>query len=415
MLFNENTLSVLHKEEWGRLLAALIADLGDIELAEDSLQDAFAGAFTHWEQNGLPANPSGWIYRAARNRAVDKIRRQAVFGDKRNVLEAQARALEAQFQETTEQEAEDKRLLLLFTCCHPALAERDQIALTLQTLGGLTTKEIARAFLTAEPTMAQRLLRTKKKIKKTKIPYVEPSSKELPQRLRAVQSVIYLIFSEGYAARTGSSPVRLALVQEAIKLCETLAHLCPRDPEVAGLWALMLLHDSRRPARFKNQRPVPLDQQDRTLWDQKKIALGTNLLDSAMLLGQPGPYQVQAAISALHGQASTSAETDWKQIVLLYDRLHIMTGSIVVRLNAAVARSFAEGPSAALTILDEIAATGQLSNYQPYFAARADILRRCGEKEEARAFYHQALALTENQGDRLFLNDRLVELERFSK
>ncbi len=415
MLPNEETRSVFHKKEWGRLLAALIADLGDIELAEDSLQDAFAGALTHWQENGLPENPPGWIYRSARNRAVDKLRRQALFGDKRAVLEAQAQALEEQFRQTTEQEAEDKRLLLLFTCCHPALAERDQIALTLQALGGLTTQEIARAFLTAEPTMAQRLVRTKKKIKKTKIPYVEPDSAELPRRLRAVQSVIYLIFSEGYAARTGSSPMRLALVQEAITLCETLAHLCPRDPEVAGLWALMLLHDSRRLARFKSRRPVPLDQQDRALWDQEKIALGTSLLDSAMLLGQPGPYQIQAAISALHGQASSSEETDWRQIVLLYDRLYNMTGSIVVRLNAAVARSFANSPSTALTILDEIASTGQLSNYQPYFAARADILRRCGKKEDARAFYHQALALTENQGDRLFLNDRLVELKHSPK
>ncbi|MFT7620076.1 MAG: RNA polymerase sigma-70 factor (ECF subfamily) [Planctomycetota bacterium] len=404
------TIASLHLEQWGRLLAALIGDVHDIELAEDSLQDSFAKALAHWQDHGIPKAPASWLFRTARNCAVDRIRRQETYGRKLSALEAQARALEIRNPEDDEEVIEDRRLMLMFTCCHPALTEATQVALTLQTLGGLTTKEIALAFLTSESTMAQRLVRAKKKIKAAHIPFAIPSPDLLPERITAILSIIYLIFNEGYAARTGQAPVRANLVNEALQLGRVLARLLPRDTEVAGLLALMMLHDARRAARYHGNRPVPLDSQDRSLWDQGKITLGVKILEGAMHLGRIGPYQIQAAISAVHAEAQTAVETDWKQIALLYDRLLAKTGSAVVQLNRAVALSFADGPERGLSEILRLAGQSDLQSYQPFHAAHADILRRAGKVNEAKEAYRQALTLTENQADRLFLNDRLVEL-----
>lgn len=404
-------LATLHREEWGRLLAALIGDMRDIELAEDALQDAFAKALEHWQTAGIPKSPASWLFRTARNSAIDKIRRKETFGRKISELEAKAQALQFRNPEEDDDVIEDRRLMLMFTCCHPALTTPTQVALTLQTLGGLQTKEIAQAFLTSESTMAQRLVRAKKKIKAANIPFAVPSADSMPERLTAILSTIYLIFNEGYAARTGQTPIRAGLVDEALRLGHVLARLLPRDPEVAGLLALMLLHDARRGARYDGNRPVPLDRQDRSLWDQQKIQSGTKILESAMRLGQIGPYQIQAAISAVHAEALTAEATDWAQIVLLYDRLFQETHSIVVQLNRCVALSFAKGPEVGLAEIRALGDCEELQSYQPYHAAHADILRRAGLKEEAKIVYHRALGLTENQADRMFLNDRLVEMD----
>lgn len=399
------------REEWGRVLASLVGQLRDFALAEDVLQDAVVAALGHWPGDGVPAEPRAWLLLTARRKAIDRLRRDANFQAKSAEL-AVLRELDRQAgQDDVDETIADQRLRLIFTCCHPALAEAARVALTLRTLGGLATEEIARAFLVPEPTMAQRLTRAKRKIKAAGIPYQVPEPALWAERLGSVLAVIYLIFNEGYAATAGESPTRGALCREAIRLGRILVQLVPAEPEAAGLLALMLLHDSRRLARSDAQGDlITLEQQDRALWDRDLIAAGDRLLKGALARGSPGPYQIQAAISALHAQAPSIAATDWREITLLYGELHALQPSPVVRLNGAVALSFAEGAEAALPVLAELAVEGALVRYQPFHAAQADTLRRAGRKAAAAKAYRQALALTRNAAERRFLEGRLGDL-----
>ena len=396
------------REEWGRVLASLVGQLGDFALAEDVLQDAVVAALAHWPSDGVPARPAAWLLQTARRKAIDRLRRDANFRAKRAEL-AVLHELDRQAgQDDVDETIADERLRLIFTCCHPALAEAARVALTLRTLGGLATEEIARAFLVPEATMAQRLTRAKRKIKAAGIPYAVPEPELWAERLGSVLSVIYLIFNEGYAATTGEAPTRGELCREAIRLGRILAQLVPAEPEAAGLLALMMLHDSRRVARSDAQgNLITLEQQDRALWDQDLIAAGAGLLEGALARGRPGPYQIQAAISALHAQAASYAATDWHEITLLYGALYARQPSPVVRLNAAVALSFAEGAEAALPTLAELERQDDLARYQPFHAARADILRRAGRKPAAAKAYRKAIALTHNAAERRFLEGRL--------
>lgn len=389
------TLEEIHRAEWGRLLAALIRSFGDFDLAEDALQDAFASAVTAWEREA-PKNPAAWLYTAARHNALDQIRRRARFADKQMlIVESNAPAEES--------EIPDERLRLIFTCCHPALAADAQVALTLRTLCGLTTEEIARAFLVPVPTMAQRLVRAKGKIRETRIPYRVPDLEELPARLDEVMAVIYLVFNEGY-----STPTRRDLSAEAIYLGRMLRELLPSgSTEVDALLALMLFHDSRRSARFNEAGDVILlADQDRKKWDCAQINEGRALVESAFRRGAAGPYAIEAAIAALH----TEAETDWPQIAALYERLYALHASPVVALNRAVAVAMADGPAAALPLVDAL--DPQLRDYHLYHATRADLLRRTGRSAEALASYERALDLATSEADRKFLTRRINELRR---
>lgn len=409
------------RNESGRVLATLISHLNDFQLAEDAFQEALIVALERWPKDGIPRNPGAWITTTARHKAIDRIRRDNTFEQKQKILQALAEQDRAFAHEDVMDGIPDERLKLIFTCCHPALAQEAQVALTLRTLGGLDTAEIANAFLVPVPTMAQRLVRAKRKIKKAGIPYRVPPKHLLPERLDTILSVIYLIFNEGYSASTGDALVRQDLCQEAIRLAQTLNKLLledadlEEDAEALGLLALMLLHDSRRDARADESGAlILLEDQDRSLWNQEQIAEGTAVLEKALHMHQPGPYQIQAAISALHGEAKTAAETDWLQIALLYQALYEFNPSPIVQLNHAVAVAMAEGPMRGLALLDGLQDTVVLQNYHLYHAARADLLRRAGWFDDAAEAYAVALELTQNNVEQEYLRKRLAEMEENS-
>jgi RNA polymerase sigma-70 factor, ECF subfamily len=401
----------LYRSESRRVLATLIRVLGDFDLAEEALQDAFTAAMGQWPRDGVPANPRAWLVSTGRFKAIDRLRRRARFDA---ALAELAARLDDQAPDPAEQDdqlLEDDRLRLIFTCCHPALAPDAQVAMTLREVCGLTTEEVAKAFLTSPPTVAQRIVRAKAKIRAARIPYEVPAPAQLPDRLEVVLEVVYLIFTQGYAPASGDSVVRADLADEAIRLARLLAELLP-EPEVLGLLALLLLQDSRRAARASaDGELILLADQDRSRWDRARIAEGTALLRRATSAGEIGPYGLQAAIAAAHAEAATAEATDWHRIVGLYDLLAHADPSPVVELNRAVAVAMRDGPAAGLTLIDTLLAGGQLDTYHLAHAARADLLRRLGRPADARAAYRRALELARQQPERRFLERRLRELE----
>ncbi len=390
-------IDAVFRQEYGRAVSVLIRMFGDMDLAEDGVQDAFTIATVRWREDGLPPSPAGWIITTARRRILDRLRREATRADR----QAQASAL-LMGTETIEGEwaVPDDRLRLIFTCCHPALAQAAQVALTLRLLGGLSTPEIARAFVVPESTMAQRIVRAKAKIRDAGIPYRIPEGAELPDRLRAVLAVIYLVFNEGYTATSGDLLGRDDLCAEAIRLARTLRALMPDEPEAIGLMALLLLIAARRPARTGSGGAlIPLREQDRALWDQDLMAEGRELVRFCLRRNTPGPYQIQAAINAVHSDARRTADTDWRQILALYDQLLVFDGSPVVELNRAVALAEVKGPAAGLAALDVL----PLQSYYLFHAVRADLLRRVGRRADALAAYESAMARTDNEAERSYL------------
>jgi RNA polymerase sigma-70 factor (ECF subfamily) len=411
----DDAVAVAYREEWGRIVATLIRVTGDWDLAEECAQDAFARAVERWPRDGVPRNPGAWLTTTARNVAIDRLRR-AQSGRRKleelaGIEERDMNAAPDDHRAEHESGIVDDRLRLVFTCCHPALALDAQVALTLREMVGLTTAEVARAFLVAEPTIAQRLVRAKRKIRNAGIPYRVPPRAVLPERVAAVLAVVYLLFNEGYSASDGDDLVRGALCDEAIRLCRTIAELMPDEPEVLGLLALMLLHDSRRAARVDAHGDIVLlEDQDRTQWDHDAIDAGLAALDRALALRDPGPYQVQAAIVACHARAPVPEATDWPQIAGLYGELARMTPSPVVELNRAVAIAMADSPGAGLARLEPLAASGVLTGYYLLPAARADLLRRAGRFGDAAVAYDEALGLVRTAPERRFLERRQAEV-----
>ena len=408
------TLEQVFREEYGRIIATLIRTSGSFDLAEEALQEAFASAASTWERDGTPRKPGAWLTTVAQRKLLDALRRDKTRTDKQSEVEYEANRLQPFIEPAPLEEPvdyPDDRLRLIFTCCHPSLTREAQVALTLRTLGGLTTTEIAHAFLLPETTLAQRLVRAKQKIRLARIPYEVPSREIIGDRLNAVQAVVYLIFNEGYAATAGQSLLRNDLCAEAIRLGRVLCELMPNEPENIGLLALMLLQDSRRFARVNNQGElVTLEEQDRSLWDQAEIDEGLRLVEQALALRRVGNYQLQAAIASVHAEATTAEETDWRQIVALYAELMRITSSPVVALNHAAAVAMSEGPERGLSLMEAAGADGALKNYYLFHASRADLLRRLGRFDEASAAYRTALSLTTNRVEQNYINKRLQEI-----
>jgi len=394
-------IALIFRREYGRAVAVLTRSFGDISLAEEAVQDAFTVAIVHWQKHGVPPSPAGWIITTARNKALDKLRREA------SRDERQEAALSLMEKDTEEHDVRDEQLRLIFTCCHPAIAQDGQVALTLRLMGGLSTAEIARAFFVPEATMAQRITRVKTKIRDAGIPYRIPEAEELPSRLSTVLAVVYLIFNEGYSASAGDALMRTELCDEAIRLGRLLVELLPQQSEVLGLLSLMLLINARRDARTDDEgHLVNLSEQDRSLWNRDEIAEGQALLRICLQRNQPGVYQLQAAINAVHSDAVTTPDTDWPQILKLYDHLMTIAPSPIVALNRAVAIAEVDGPDAALRLVDTI----ELPDYHLYHAVRADLLRRAGRNADAAMAYQAAMKFCDNKKEKEYLERRYREL-----